>query len=234
MLAPEVAPQVTRRPPRFSASSESLKVSGAGVLEHDVDAALARQPARDRGEAVLAVVDDVVAPSAFAFSALSASPTVVMTLAPIALASVIAAVPNARAAGLDQHGLAAFEPGVVEEHMFDGREGDRRAGGLHHRHPLRHGDEQRLGTFTISAAKPSTWKAHDAAHVLAVVVAPLAAGLAHPAGERAVDRDGLADRDIVRTFAERDHLARGFRADDQRQLCAWRKPCRGNPRRRCG
>ena len=85
------------------------------------------------------------APSAFAFAAFSSVETVVMTVAPTALASWIAAVPMPAAAGLDQHRLPGFKMRVVEQHVLDGAVGDRRArrvddadaGGRRHDEPRR-------------------------------------------------------------------------------------------------
>src|SRR5262249_59780064 len=61
-------------------------------------------------------------------------------------------------------------------------------------------------------------KAHDTADVFAQVVAALAAGLAHAAGQRAVHDDAIAEFESCRVRPDRGDLARGLDADDDRQL----------------
>ena len=64
---------------------------------------------------------------------------------------------DARAAGMDQNGFARLELGIVEQHVLDGRERDRRAGGLaHRRRPAGTLMTSRSGMLTRSRAKPST------------------------------------------------------------------------------
>ena len=59
-VGPEVAPQVTSRPPRFRHKQRAVPGIGPDMLEDDVDALPPGQLADDALEAVLAVVDDVV------------------------------------------------------------------------------------------------------------------------------------------------------------------------------
>ena len=84
---------------------------------------------------------------------------------------------------MHQHGLARLELGIVEQHVLHGREGDRRAGGVaqgdaggnRDHQPRRHVDEL--------AGEAVDMEAHDAADVLAQIVAALAAGFAGAASQ---------------------------------------------------
>ena len=158
------------------------------------------------------------APSAFTFSALASSPTVVKTVQPIAFAILMATVPMPERAGLDQDRFAGLELGIVEQHVLDRREGDRRAGGVAHRDARRHLDDEPLRHVDELVREAVDVEAHDAAHVFAEIVAAVAAGLADAAGERAVHHHRIAGREARDAGADRGDLARRLGADDERQL----------------
>ena len=119
---------------------------------------------------------------------------------------------------MDENGFAGLELGIVEQHVLDGRERDRRAGGVAHRHARRRLDDQALRHVDEFAREAVDVKAHDAAHVLAEIVAAFAAGLADPASERAIHHDGIAGRERRDVRADRGDLAGGLRPDHERHL----------------
>ncbi len=127
-----------------------------------------------------------------AFSALASSPTVVMTVQPIAFAILIATVPMPEPPACTR----MVSPGsslalsnsmcCTVEKAIGAQAASRMAtpGGT--------GMTSRAGMLTQVAGEAVEVEAHDAADVLAEIVAALAAGLAGAAGQRAVHHHRIA------------------------------------------
>ena len=79
---------------------------------------------------------------------------------------------------MHQDGFAGLELGIVEQHVLDGAEGDRRAGGVAQRNAFRHRDHKPRRQIDQVARKAVDMEAHDAADIFAQIVAALAAGSA--------------------------------------------------------
>ena len=99
---------------------------------------------------------------------------------------------DAGAAGVDKHRFARLEPGIVEQHVLDGGEGDGGAGGVVRGDILRHADQQPRGDVHQLLREAVEMEAHHTADILAKIVAPLAAGPAMAAGERAIGGHAVA------------------------------------------
>ena len=93
---------------------------------------------------------------------------------------------------MDEDRLAGLEASVIEQHVLDGPEGDRRAGRVLERDRIRDRQHQPGRHVHELAREAVKVKPHDAAHLLAEVVAALAAGAAAPAGQGAIHDDPLA------------------------------------------
>ena len=127
---------------------------------------------------------------------------------------------DAAAAGLDQDRLARQQPGIVDQHVLDRRDGDRGAGGGrpvdpvgHRNHQAsRHGDELR--------GQPVAVESEDAADALAQGLLPGAAGPAGAADQRGVDHHPLARRQPTHFWADRGDGAGALDPDGERQLAA--------------
>src|SRR4051794_10094445 len=118
---------------------------------------------------------------------------------------------------MHQHGLTRLELGVVEQHVLHGRECDRRAGGVAETDAAGRGNRQARRQVDEVAGKAVDMETHDAADVLAEIVAALAAGLADAAGEPAVHRHRCAGSKAAHLRTDRSDFAGGLRAHDQRQ-----------------
>ena len=129
MDGPDVAPQVTSRPPRLSDEQRAVEGVGADMLEHHVDALLGGDLAHHVLEAVAAVVDDVVGAERLRLVGLGVVADRGDDGAADRLRHLDGGGADARSAGMDQNGLAGLELRIVEQHVLDGRERDRRAGG---------------------------------------------------------------------------------------------------------
>ena len=97
---------------------------------------------------------------------------------------------------MHQNGFARLELGIVEQHVLDGAESDRRAGGIAQRHAVRHRHDQPRRHVDEIAREAVDVEAHDAADVFAQIVAALAAGGADAAGLGAVHDDFVAGFEI--------------------------------------
>src|SRR6185436_2089064 len=117
-----------------------------------------------------------------------------------------------------QYGFARLEPGVVEQHVLYRRKGDRRAGGIAQRHPRGHRHHQARRHVDEIAGEAIDVEAHDAADVLAQIVAALAAGLAGAAGQGPVHHHAVARPEPGRAWTDRGDLAGGLDADHDRHL----------------
>jgi hypothetical protein len=93
---------------------------------------------------------------------------------------------------MDEDGLARLQLGVVEQHVLDGAEGDRRDRRADRVDAFRGRDEQARRQVDQFLRETVEVEAVHAADILAQIVAALAAGAAMAAGARAKDRDELA------------------------------------------
>ena len=142
-----------------------------------------------------------------------------MTVQPIFLASWIAAEPMPEPPAWTRIVSPGSQLGIVEQHVLDRAEGDRRDGRADVAStPGGAGTSRRAGRLIFSCAKPSRWKPCTPRDMLAEIVAAFAAGLAQAAGARAVDRDELAGQQAGDAGADRLDLAGRLGADRQRQL----------------
>ena len=153
-----------------------------------------------------------------AFSALASSPTVVITVQPIAFAILMATVPMPEPPAC----TSTVSPGsslalsnsmccTVANAIGAQAASRKRDAGRHRDHqPRRHVDE--------FAGEAVDVEAHDAADVLAQIVAAFAAGLAGAAGQRAVHDDRIAGLETGRAGTDRGDLAGRLDADHERHL----------------
>ena len=93
---------------------------------------------------------------------------------------------------MNQDGLAGQKLGVVEQHVLDGGERDRRAGGIAQRDAGRHRDDEARRQIDELAGIAVEVKAHRAFDVLAKIVAAFAAGTALAAGRAAIHHNRVA------------------------------------------
>lgn len=110
---------------------------------------------------------------------------------------------------MDSPGL---ELGVVEQHVLDGAEADRRASGVLEGDALGRLDDEARGFVQQFAREAVDMEAHDAGDVLAEIVAALLAGLAVATGLGAIGGDSVADLEIGDALADADDLACGLDA----------------------
>ena len=96
------------------------------MLEHDVDALLPGQLAHHAFEAVLAIIDDVVGAERLGLVDLVVRADRGDDRAADALGELDRRRADARAAGMDEDRLAGLQLGIVEQHVLDRAEGDRR------------------------------------------------------------------------------------------------------------
>ena len=119
---------------------------------------------------------------------------------------------------MHQHGFARLQFGIVEQHVLNRGERDRRAGRVAPADALGHRNHQPLRHVQQLARETVDMEAHDARHVLAEIVAAFAAGAANPAGEGAVHHHRLSRPEARDPVADRGNFAGGLGADHQRQL----------------
>ena len=229
---PEVAPQVTSRPPRLRQSSEPLKVSAPTCSNTTSTPFLAGELAHHAFEAVGAVVDDVIGAERLGLLGLGVVADGGDDGAADRLRHLDRDGADAGAAGMHQHGLAGLELGVVEQHVLHGREGDRRAGGVAHGDAGRHRDDQPRRHVEEFAGEAVDVKAHDAGDVFAQIVAAFAAGLAGAAGEGAIHHHRIAGLEAPSRRRRPPRSRRRPRRRPPAASCAWRRPCRASPTRR--
>src|SRR5580700_1804549 len=133
--------------PAAALEGEQRAVEGLrpDMLEYDVDALLGGDLAHHVLEPVLAVVDDVVGAQRPHLLRLGVVADGGDHRAADRLGHLDRDGADAGTAGMDEDGLAGLEPRIVEQHVLDGRECDRRTGGVTHRHPGRRLDDEALG-----------------------------------------------------------------------------------------
>jgi hypothetical protein len=188
------------------------------VLEHHVDPLALRQPAHLALEPFGAVVDDVIGAERLGLRALFVVADGGDDRAADRLCHLDGGRADAGTAGVDQHRFARLQPRIVEQHVLDGAEGDGRAGGVLEGDTVGHRDDE-AGLHVHGFAREAVEvESHDPSHVLAQIVAALAAGPAHAAGLRPVHDDLLPRREPRHALTEPCDFARGFGADDERQL----------------
>ena len=103
---------------------------------------------------------------------------------------------------MDEDALAGLEPRIVEQHVLDGAERDRRAGRIVEAHAVGHLDDEPGRHGHEFAREAVEMEAHHAGDVLAEVVAALAAGPAAPAGQGAVHHDAVARLQVRHALAD--------------------------------
>ena len=119
---------------------------------------------------------------------------------------------------MNEHRLAGFELGIIEQHVLHGRERDRSAGGVPRANAGGHRDHEPHRHIEEIAGKTIDVKTHHTADVLAQIVAAFAAGLAGAAGDRSIHDDLVADLDSGCAGADHGNLARRLGSDHERQL----------------
>jgi len=218
---PEVEPQVTRRAPRFMHSIEPAQVSAptcSHMLEHHVHALFLGELAHHTLEAVLAIIDDVIGTKRLGFLDLVVGADSGDDRAPHLLGKLDRRRADARAASLNEHGFAGLKLGIVEQHMLDRAEGDRRDSSADGVHAGRGGNEQAGRQVHGFAGKAVEMETMHAADMLAQIVTAFAAGAAKAAGARTIDRNKLAGQEVGNAGANSINHAGGFRTDHQRHL----------------
>jgi hypothetical protein len=195
-----------------------LECLGAYVLEDDVDALLPRELAHGVLEPVGAIIDDVIGAERLRLLHLGIVAHGGEHRAADRFRRLDGDGANARAARVHQDAFARFELGVIEQHVLDRRERDRRAGSVANIYAIGHLHHQPRGHVDEIAGKPVDVETHDALHVLAQIVAALAACGAVAAGQSAIHHHTIAGPQILDPCPNRGDFPRGLRADDQRQL----------------
>src|SRR2546425_8796941 len=188
------------------------------MLEYHVDAFLARELAHRMLEPVGAIIDDVVGAELFCLGGLGVVADRGDHRAAYRLRHFDGRGADSRAAGMNQDGLARPKLGIVEQHVLDRRKRDRCASGIAKRDAFRYPDHEPDGEVEEVASKAVDMKPENALDVFAKIVPALAAGPAFSAGERAIHDDAVPDTKTGYAGSDGRDLARGFRADHQRQL----------------
>ena len=219
-VGPEVAPQVTSRPPRLSASSEPGNVSAPTCSNTTSTPFLAVILRTIVLEAVGAVIDDVIGAERLRLFRLGVVADRGDDGAADRLRHLDRDGADARAAGMDQDRLAGLELGVVEQHVLDGRRTRsarrrRRAGatpaGTLIDQPRRHVDEIAREAVDVEA--------HDAARRSSQRLSrPSRQALQVPQVSAPYITTGSPGARLGDAGADRGDLARGLGADDERQL----------------
>ena len=117
---------------------------------------------------------------------------------------------------MHEDAFARLQFRVVEQHMLDGRERDRRAGGVAHGHAFRHGNDEPLRHVDEFAREAVDVESHDAADILTQIIAAFLAIFADAAGQRAVHDYRIAGLEVRDVRAGCDDFAGRFRANHQR------------------
>src|SRR6185437_2881852 len=188
------------------------------MLERNIDALLAGELADNGLEPVGAVIDDMIGAERPRFLDLGIVADRGEDGAAYRLCHPDGGRADAGAAGLHQDAFARLELGVVEQHVLDGGEGDRRASGVAKAHARRHCDDEPCRHVDPIASKAIDVETHHAADIFAQIVTALAAGLADAARQRAVGDDPVAGLKRIDARSNRDDLARRLGADHERQL----------------
>src|SRR6266702_1628370 len=188
------------------------------MLEYHVDAFLARELAHRMLEPVGPIIDDVVGAELFCLGGLGVVADRGDHRAADRLRYFDGRGADSRAAGMNQDGLARPKLGIVEQHVLDRRKRDRCASGIAKRDAFRYPDHEPDGEVEEVASKAVDMNTENALDVFAKVVPALAAGPAFSAGERAIHDDAVPDTKTGYAGSHCRDLARGFRADHQRQL----------------
>ncbi len=203
----------------LEAEQRAVEGVGADMLEHDVDALLGGELAHHALEPVGAVVDDVVGAERLGLLGLVVVADGGDDGAADRLRHLDRGGADAGAAGMHQDGLARLELGVVEQHVLDGREGDRRAGGVAQRDARRAPEStSRAGMLTRSRAKPSTWKPMMPPTFSQRLSRPSRQALQVPQVSAPYITTGSPGLKPRHAGADRGDLAGRLGADDQRQL----------------
>ena len=150
------------------------------MLEDDVDALLLGQLAHDALEAVLAVVDDVIGAERLGLLDLVVGADGGDHRAADPLGELDRRRADARAAGMDEDRLAGLQPGIVEQHVLDRAEGDRRDRRADGVDAGRRRDQQPRRQVDLLLREAVEMEAVHAADMFAEIVALLAAGRQSP------------------------------------------------------
>ena len=125
---------------------------------------------------------------------------------------------NAGTGSMDQNGLARFQLGIVEQHVFDGGEGDRPASGIFEGKPIRHAHQKPRILVHQLLREAIQMETLHAANIFTKIIAPFATRLADAASRRAIRRDMIANLPVGHARPNRDNLADRFRAHRQWQI----------------
>src|SRR3984885_10213560 len=205
-------------PAALEAEQRAVERVRADMLEGDVDTLFAGELAHRGFEAIGAIIDDVIGAERLGLFTFGIVADGGEHGGADGFGHFDRAGADAGAAGLDQDRFAGLQLGIVEQHVLHGAEGDRRAGGVAETHIVRHFHHEPRRHVDEIAREAVDMEAHDAADVLTQIVAAFLAGFALAAGQRAIGDDAVADLGGGHVRPHGDDFARGFDADDQRQL----------------
>src|SRR5215831_12300670 len=196
----------------------AVECLGTGMLEHHVDALLGGDLPHDVLEAVGAVVDHMVSAERSRLFGLGVVADRGDDGAADRLRHPDGGTADPRARGMDQDRFAGSELGIVEKHVLDSRECDRRAREIAHRNARRRFDDKPRRHGDGIAGEAVHVEAHDAADILAQIVAALAARLTDAAGQPTTHHHRIPGRERGYAGTDGRHLACRLGAHHQRQL----------------
>ena len=188
------------------------------MLEDHVDASLGCNLAHNALEAIFAVVDDMIGAQRLGLLRLGIVANCGDDGAADRLCHLDGDRSDAGTTGMHEHALAWLKSGIIEQHVLHGCKGDRRAGGVAQGDALWNRDHQTRRHIDEIAGEAVDVEAHDAADVLAEIVATLAAGFTGTAGQGAVHDDAVAGVQVGGVGADGRNLAGGLDADHDRHL----------------
>src|SRR4029077_1982223 len=188
------------------------------MFEDDINTFFCGELASDALEAFGLVVDDVVSAQRSGFFCLRVVADCRNNRAAEGLRHLDGDRTDAGAACMHQNGFARFELGVVEQHVLDGTKGNRRARRVSQRNAGRYRDHQACGEVYQVTSKAVDMKAHDAADILAKVVAAFTAGGTASASHRPIHHVLVGSLEAGDASTDRGYFAGGFGANNDRQL----------------
>ena len=194
---PDVAPQVTSRPPRRNDSSEPLQVSAPTCSNTTSTPLLGGELSHDALEAVLAVIDDVIGAEVASLRRFVVAADGGDDRAAERFRHADSDAADAGTAGMHQDPFARFQPRVVEQHVFDRGIGDSDAGGVVQIDRVGQLGGEARGVVGEGLREAIDMKAAHAGDVLAQVLAAARAEAAGATDQRGVRHDAIAGRELV-------------------------------------